>query len=116
MPPFLQFRMWMREGPPVERVLAGAAALLALVLVAIALVPIEHDHPSGDIGAAGSVAANGSSEAGAPGSGDGSVRPRQEGAQQPAAAGTAAQPGGSTTVGGPAAGSRATGAPAGASS
>ena len=40
MPPFLQFRLWLRESPTTERVLAGLTALVVLVLVVVALVPV----------------------------------------------------------------------------
>jgi hypothetical protein len=54
MPPFLQFRLWLRESPVSERVLAGLAALIALVLVVVALVPVaQRDDGDLKLGAAG---------------------------------------------------------------
>lgn len=40
MTPFLQFRVWMREGPTGERVSAALAALLAVVVLGWALIPL----------------------------------------------------------------------------
>ena len=40
MPPFLQFRLWLRESPATERAIAAAAAAVALILVVVALVPV----------------------------------------------------------------------------
>src|SRR5205814_7647309 len=37
MTPFLQFRLWLREGPRGERVLAAGAAAVVVALVALAL-------------------------------------------------------------------------------
>jgi hypothetical protein len=39
MKPFLQFRLWTRQGPPAERVLAAVAGIVALALVGWAAVP-----------------------------------------------------------------------------
>ena len=43
MPPFLQFRLWLRESPATERVLAAIAAVVALGLIVLALVPVTND-------------------------------------------------------------------------
>lgn len=40
MTPFLQFRVWLREGPAGERLSAGVAALLAVIVLGWALVPL----------------------------------------------------------------------------
>ena len=44
MPPFFQFRLWLREGPTSERVLTSIAAVVVLVLVVVALVPVANDN------------------------------------------------------------------------
>jgi hypothetical protein len=113
VPPFLQFRMWLREAPVMERGLAGTAALLVLVIVAIALVPVGDDGGGDDpqaVTAGGSVAEGATQQdaAGAPAAG---ATPA-EGADPVAASSdtagggttaTASSPGGATGAGGTAA-------------
>jgi hypothetical protein len=41
MTPFLQFRLWLRQGPAGERVVAAVVAVVAVALVAWATVPID---------------------------------------------------------------------------
>lgn len=41
MPPFLQFRLWLRQGPRGERLLAGIVAAVVLAVVGLALVPVS---------------------------------------------------------------------------
>lgn len=41
MTPFQQFRLWLRDGPSAERVVAGAVAVLAAVLFAWGALPID---------------------------------------------------------------------------
>ena len=53
MPPFLAFRLWLREGPSGERTLACVVATVVLALVGAALVPVA----SGSSGTAGPGAA-----------------------------------------------------------
>lgn len=43
MTPFLQFRVWAREGPTAERLSAAFAALLAVVVLGWAVVPLATD-------------------------------------------------------------------------
>ena len=107
MPPFLAFRLWLREGPSAERALAAAAAAVVLALVVLALVPVagESSSPAGlavELPApAGSTGPTGASSAAA-------------GARAHGTTGGASAPGatGSSAVGGSAAagGTRATGA------
>ena len=55
MPPFLQFRLWLRESPLSERVFSGIAAVVVLMLVVVALVPVatrDDDAPTA-LGATG---------------------------------------------------------------
>lgn len=64
MPPFLQFRLWLREAPGVERTMAAVAAGIVLVLVAVALVPVADDDGGGDetvAATAGTTSAGGAS-------------------------------------------------------
>lgn len=44
MPPFFQFRLWLREGPTSERVLTAIASAVVLLLVVVALVPVANDN------------------------------------------------------------------------
>jgi hypothetical protein len=69
MTPFLQFRMWLRQGPPPERVLVAIASVVILALGGWALVPITGNGNSavatGAAGArkpAGATAAGGASD------------------------------------------------------
>ena len=58
MPPFFQFRLWLRESPPTERLLAAGALSVALLFIALALVPVarNHDAAGTSLGIAGSQA------------------------------------------------------------
>src|SRR4051794_32185370 len=76
LPPFLAFRLWLREGPSSERALASIAAVVVLVLVIAALLPVT-TRPSGNAGLtagaapvpAGSAGAGHAAKRGAAGSG-----------------------------------------------
>lgn len=63
MPPFAQFRMWLREGPLAEKLSAGVAGAVLVALAALALVPVHRPGdgqvavPSGAVPVAGSTAA-----------------------------------------------------------
>lgn len=66
MPPFLQFRLWLRESPVSERVLTATAALVVVVLVVVAVVPVtnrEDDAPT-QLGATQSRATDTSRDSG----------------------------------------------------
>ena len=69
MPPFMQFRLWLREGPGPERLLGGIAALTVVALVVLALVPVGRgsDDTSVEAGAGAPAAANGATPAAAAG-------------------------------------------------
>ena len=71
MPPFLQFRMWLRDGPRGERIATGLTAAVVLVVAIAALVPVGR----GSSGATQQLAAAGAEA-------------------QPGAAGAAAAPSG----------------------
>jgi hypothetical protein len=108
MPPFLQFRMWLREGPRGERVATAVVSLVVLVVAGAALVPVGRGGSAGaeQLDAAGGSAPN-ASASGPP-------------AQSAAGAGatTGAATGGTTGAAGavPGAGGAARTAPAGGSS
>ena len=98
MPPFVQFRLWLRDGPVGERVLGAFIGVVVLGLVVLGLVPVHRHERNGvgvRAGAAGASSAASVGEAGAPATG--------------AAPGAAGESGGAAATG--AAGSGGTGAP-----
>jgi hypothetical protein len=48
MTPFLEFRVWLRRGPVVERVLAAIATSIVVALLAWALVPLDYNAADDD--------------------------------------------------------------------
>ena len=54
MSPYLELRLWLREGPLAERVLSGVVGLLVLALVALALVPVSNSSSAAQAAADGS--------------------------------------------------------------
>jgi hypothetical protein len=66
MTPFLQFRLWLRQGPGAERTAAALVALIVAGLFAWALVPIGDDHSD-----RGALGVNAMSPEGAPSQEDG---------------------------------------------
>ena len=58
VPVFLQFRLWLTQGAVRERVYAGAAAALVVVLLVLASLPLTDDDGAGDV-ADGALAATG---------------------------------------------------------
>jgi ABC-type branched-subunit amino acid transport system substrate-binding protein len=103
MPPFLQFRMWLREGPTAERVLAGLAGVIVLALVVVALVPVSSDDEADTLATGGAPA--GATEGGADGASDAvpgtPTGPAEPGATTATTAGASTSGGtGATTAGG----------------
>ena len=118
MPPFLQFRMWMREAPAGERTLAGIAAAIVVVLIGVALVPVAEDDGGGDeTVAAGTAGVESGDDADASAAPEAGATPEggtggDAGAAGPA--GTGGTGGSATSGGGGGSGAAATGgAPAG---
>ena len=83
MPPLLQFRLWLREGPVGERVLMAGVALVFAVLLVLAFLPTAGDNHDG--AATVAAAASGASSSGATIAQSGSAEP----AIAPGAAATA---------------------------
>jgi len=48
MTPFIEFRVWLRRGPVMERVLAAIATSIAVALLAWALVPLDYNRSDDD--------------------------------------------------------------------
>ena len=97
--PFLQFRLWLREGPVGERVLGAAGAAVLVGLVVLATIPVRDNDDGGVTGvvgtpAGGATAAAGAAPTQAP-SGDAGAAPQASGA----APGTAGASGTSSTGG-----------------
>lgn len=79
MPVFLQFRLWLSQGPVRERVLAGAAAGIAVVLLVLVSLPLtDGGGPADTVAAQGPAAASGG--AAAPSAGGGELTPAAGGA------------------------------------
>ena len=102
MPPFLEFRLWLREGPTSERTAAGVAAAVVLAVVIAALVPVARGSGGGDqtlstLGGNGQVAG---SQPGAAGTAPGGAA----GVGTSGATGAGGATGGRTTAGGSAGG------------
>lgn len=110
MPVFLQFRLWLREGPARERVLAAVSALLALALVTYATLPLDDGadeaveaSASDAVGpsAEGPAASSSPPSAGEPGAGDAGsgVLPTADTGSAGPASGPAASASGGTSAG-----------------
>src|SRR5437879_1606573 len=97
MSPFLQFRLWLRDGPAGERVLAGVGTVAVVALVVLALIPVTRRSDNGVTAATGATAsANGSTPASG-GAGSGTA-PAKPGAANPG--GRSSVAGGGTGTGG----------------
>jgi hypothetical protein len=73
MTPFEEFRLWLRQGRPIERGLAAIAGLLVLALVAWALVPSGNSPSGGNLSVGGTGSQSGTGPVAAPGGGGGSA-------------------------------------------
>ena len=79
MPPFLQFRLWLRRAPGAERALAGAVGAVLVALLAWALVP--GGGPPGAGGSSGTVVSGAAGPAPAGGGAAGGASPAGRGAR-----------------------------------
>src|SRR4051812_26121491 len=107
MPPFLAFRLWLREGPAGERTAAAVVATVVLAVLIAALVPVAEGSGGGSSLAVGSGggATGGPGGAGAAPGAAGGAASGSSGAGAPGAAGTgginsAGGTGGATSAGG----------------
>lgn len=74
MPPFLQFRLWLRDGPTGERVLGALGAVAIVALALLAVVPVARDSGTDTAAIAGASQSSGAPTGSAsPGSGDGTA-------------------------------------------
>ena len=109
MPPFLAFRLWLREGPAGERALASIVGTVLVALVVAALMPVANGSSAaqgiepGSITPGSTTVPSAAAAGKAPGATGGSVGAGSvavPGSAGPSAAGGSRAPGGGATAGG----------------